>query len=166
MNKLSKMLFWGVVLLGLLGAMLILVRRSHSMDNIAIGRDASTIGSYLEVPTGAISCERLVIDDYRNYYCTYFFIPKINMPIKANVINTLFDYKRESVFKDHIYLHKTQAAKLKVLKWGPIEKFSRCDEYVGLWGKDLLVYLAVCDDGIWGYFENNYSEPPGAGPFR
>ena len=125
--------------------------------------DIALIARNLSVSKESIVSERLPLDEkYRNWYCVYFIVNGIN---ESTISQNLKSYAESSQEKESLYLHGVNYKYLKELKWGPIEKYKDMQQYVGVWEKDYLVYIAVSGSVAYGYFENRYDQPLGAGPF-
>ncbi len=163
--RIAKAMLWSVVVLVVVYFSLVAYRRAAKARGVREAEQEATqiISRNLYVPADRVACEFVMVDDYMNYHSVFFEV----RGVAAETLKTgLVDYKKESQEKQALRLHRTGIRELKRLKWGPLEKYSACPEYVGVWEKDYLVYLAVCGDTVSGYYENRYSEEPGPGPFR
>lgn len=125
--------------------------------------DAQVVCRNLHVPMDAVDCERVTIDDYRDYYGVYFVARGVSSSALAGALKP---YKEESQERAMLYLHKTGVKQLRHLKWGPVESYSRFPEFVGVWDEKYLLYVAVVDGTVFGYFESGYDKRPGPGPFN
>jgi hypothetical protein len=165
-SRIVKTLGLLVAILAVIGFSFVAYRRISKAHELKQREQEATllISRNLHVPAAGITCEVVVIDDYMNYYSVYF---KASGFATSDILkNGLKDYNKDSQERESLRLHRTGIRELKRLKWGPLEKYRLCSEYVGVWERDYLVYLAVCGDGVDGYYENRYSEEPGPGPFK
>lgn len=129
--------------------------------------DRSVITRMLAVSPNRVINERITIDDYRDYFGVYF-VCTADGPQMAEVLKRMGfrDYSLDSQEKHDLVLHAQNYKHLKNLAWGPMSKFSGCPQYVGVFEKEYLVYVAICGGQAYGYLENNYNVPAGPGPFK
>jgi hypothetical protein len=111
--------------------------------------------------------EALLIDRYRDFYCVFFTLKSVSDQVRVDVLKSgLTPYETNERERHDLYLHRSEYKGLTKLKWEPPREYGGCDRYIGTWEGKYLVFVVVCGDQVFGYYQNNYDLSPGPGPFR
>jgi hypothetical protein len=112
-----------------------------------------------------VELERIMYDKDRDWYGVFFNVRGAPPEIAAAVYS-LKNFGEESQERHDLRRYRAAYADLRRLQWGPPEKYANCSQYVGVWDHHFLVYVALCKDGVHGYFESEYGVAPGPGPYN